>query len=379
MKILYIAYYTVLRNFRDKRSQSLTLLFPILLILILGSALKFAYEPSNISRIKVAYYSKVQNDVSNHFESFLESKGIKDIIQIEPAANYEQGIKLLKDKKVSSFIYIPVSNGNNSAVTKKPSIEVYQNEGDALNASIIRNVLNSYVNGANTVFVLYSMGAKNINYKVYENIKEMPITTKGTVPRAIDYYAVTMLALTLMYGALFGSFSMSEDIKGKTYIRIKSSPTSPYTNYLGKTLGTIVTLIIQMCILVMFTKYVYHANWGSNLGMIFFLGVIFSVLTTALGIMAFALTNDATRASGVINILVVFFTFISGGYAKINADGTWFEKFSYISPNKLFQTAVFNTIYGGPSGQTNLCIAALIGLIVIMFTVSSIAGRRNFD
>jgi hypothetical protein len=115
------------------------------------------------------------------------------------------------------------------------------------------------------------------------------------------------------------------------------------------------------------------------MGMVFLLASLFSILTTSLGIMAYAITNDPGRASGVINILAVFFTFISGGYAKINADGTWFEKFSYISPNKLFQTATFNTIYGGPSSQTNLCILAIIGLTIIMFIVATVVGRRSYD
>ena len=48
----------------------------------------------------------------------------------------------------------------------------------------------------------------------------------------MDYYAITMLALTLMYGALYGSFGMAEDIEEKTVIRIKSSPTKEYENYI---------------------------------------------------------------------------------------------------------------------------------------------------
>lgn len=379
MKVLTIAYYTIKRNFRDRKSISLTLLFPIMLILILGTALNSAYSPKKISKINVAYKSEDPGAFSNNFMAFLKSKDIKGLLQIKDVKTYDAGIKLVNAKDASALIYIPKNYSEDVYNDKKAFVQVYQSEDNALNSTIVKNIVDSFINGAKTIGVLNKMGVSNPSYGVYKNIVDKPITTTGTIPRAIDYYAVTMLALTLMYGALYGSFGMAEDKTEKTYIRIKSSPTKPYINYIGKTLGAIVTLILQMVILVLFTKYAFHANWGPNMGMIFFLGTLFSVFAVSLGIMAYAVTNDAMRASGIINILVVFFTFISGGYAKLNADGTWFEKFSYISPNKLFQTATFNNIYGGAGSQTQLCILALIGLTVIMFIIASVAGRRSFN
>lgn len=379
MKILTIAYYTIIKNFRDKRSISLTLLFPIMLILILGTALNSVYSPVKLSNIQVAYLNEDKGEASRQFDVFLQSDNIKKLLSVTKVNTYEEGMDQIKNNKTGSFIYIDGNYTRDARLDKKSIIKVYQSNGSSLNASIVKNIVDSYSNGANTIMTLNKMGYQTFNYNTYKNIDEKTITTNGTMPRAIDYYAVTMLALTLMYGALYASFGMAEDRTEKTYIRIKSAPIKSYVNYLGKTLGTIVTLILQAILLILFTKYAFHVNWGSNLPMIIILSALMSILVTSLGIMAYAITNNAMRASGIINILVVFFTFISGGYAKINAAGTWFETFSYISPNKVFQTAVFNTVYNGQAGQTELCIAAMIGLAAVMFLISTVLGRREFN
>jgi ABC-2 type transport system permease protein len=379
LKILTVAYYTIIKNFRDKKSFCLTVLFPILLILILGTALNQAYAHNKITKINVVYLSEDKGEMPKQFDKFLNSTSIRSLLTVHKVKSYAEGKKQVDDKNATSFIFINSKYTSNVLAGKKSVIEVYQSNDNILSISVVKNIIDSFANGANTMTALYKMGATDGTYKVYKNIKEMPIKTTGTEPRAIDYYAVTMLALTLMYGALYGTFNMAEDKLEKTYIRIKSAPMKAYENYLGKILGTLATLVLQALMLIFFTKFVYHSNWGSDLTTIILISILFSFCTAAIGIMAFSLTNDAMKASGIINVLVVFFTFISGGYAKISADGTWFEKFSYISPNKLFQTAIFNTIYGGSAQQVKFCIIALVLLTVVMLTIATVFGRRELN
>jgi ABC-2 type transport system permease protein len=377
LKILNVAYYTIVKNFRDRKSLSLTVLFPILLILILGTALNQAYAPDKIDKIGVVYLSQDQGDLSKKFEDFLNSDSIKSLLSVQKVKSYAEGKKQVDDKNAASFIFINSKYTSNAMKGQKSIVEVYQSNDNLLSISVVKNIIDSFVNGANTMTALYKMGSSDGTYKSYSNIKEMPIKTAGSEPRAIDYYAVTMLAMTLMYGALYGTFSMAEDKLEKTYIRIKSAPMKAYENYLGKIIGTLVTLVLQALMLIFFTKFVFQCNWGANMTAIILISVLFAFCTSALGIMAFSLTNDSMKASGILNVLVVCFTFLSGGYAKINADGTLFEKLSYLSPNKLFQTAIFNTIYGGSAQEAQLCILALIGLTIVMLTIATIFGRRE--
>lgn len=379
MKILNIAYYTILRNLRDKRSLALTLLFPIFLILILGSALSKIYSPGTISKITTAYINEDRGEMGKQFENFLNRKEIKDLLEIKKVASYDDGIKLIKANNAEELIYIPSDYSSNVAVGKKSEIKVYQNINDPVDSSIIRNIIDSFTNGANTMVAIYKMGSIAKGYSSGDMIKDMPMSENGNVPRAIDYYAVTMIGMTLMYGTLYASFGMAEDKYTNTYIRIKSSPTRDYENFIGKTLGTIATLVLEVLIIIGFTKFVYHVNWGTNIPMVIFLSVLFSIFATGLGIFAYSVTNSTTRASALLNILALCLTFVSGGYAKIPYTGSTFDKIVSFVPNKMFQTSVFNTIYGGPVSETHTCIIGLIGITIVLFAISSTVGRRTLN
>lgn len=379
MKIFNIAYYNVLRNFRDRKSISLTLFFPVLLILILGTALNNVYGPKTIDRINVAYVNEDRGEMSKQFDTFLKISSIQKWLKVTRVNSYDKGMKLIKDKKDETLIYIKANYSKEISLGEKANIEVYQNQINELHVAAVKSIVDSFINGANTMETVAKMGAVNQSYIDSENIKDMPITTNGNIPRAIDYYAVTMLAMTLMYGTLFASYAMAEDKAENTYIRIKASPIKPYINYMGKTLGTFVTLALEAAILILFTNIVYHVNWGTNMPMILLLSGLFAIFATALGIFAYSIFNNSRKAAALLNIITVFFTFVSGGYAKIGNAGSAFDKLASFVPNKMFHTAMFNTIYGGSISQTQTCIVGLIGITVVLFIIASVFGRRAFN
>ncbi len=381
MKIFHIAYYTMIRNFRDKKSILLTLGLPILLILIIGTALNSADSPKTLDKISVAYVNEDKGAISKEFDAFLNIDDIKYFIDVREEKSYEDGIKLINEKKVEALIYIKNDFSGSISNEKKAVIEVYESPLNELHVSVVKSIVESFINRVNTMEVMYKMNADLSNQKFIQDksIMDMPITAKGNIPRAIDYYAVTMLAVSLMYGTLFASYAMAEDKFENTYIRIKSSPTKAYINYLGKTLGTIATLLLEAILLIVFTKYAYHVNWGSNIPMVLFLSSLFSVFVTGLGIMAYVITNDEKKSGTFLNILTVFLTFISGGYVKINFNGIIFDKLVAFVPNKMFQTAMFNTIYDGSMHQTQACIIGLIVITVMIFFIVAGFGRRVLD
>jgi len=381
MKIFHIAYCTMLKSFRDRKSIILTLVLPALLIFILGTALSGIDSPRSLDKISVAYVDEDHGEISKEFDALLNADDIKNLIHIKEVTSYEDGIELMNNKKVQMLIYIKSNFSDSIEKGKKAAINVYENDSKGLHSIVVKSIVEGFISNANTIEVIHKIGTeqKAQTFVHSKSIIDIPITTKGNIPGAIDYYAVTMLAMTLMYGTLNASYSMAEDKFENTYIRIKSSPTKAYINYLGKTLGTIATLLLEAIILIVFTKYVYHVNWGSNIPMILFLCSLFSIFATGLGIMSYAVINDAKKSEGLLNILVVFFTFISGGYVKIGSPGGIFDKLVVFAPNKMFQTSMFNTIYDGPINQTQTSIIGLIFITAMVFLIAVSFGRRALD
>lgn len=383
MRIFHVAYYTILRNLRDKKSMASMLLLPIVLILILGNALSGAFTVDNMDSIPVCYLNSDKGAMSKYFDDFLDSEEIKDLLSVKKVDTFDEGKSLVNDKKARALIIISEDYSKDIEAGKKADIEVYTSRYSEFSASVVNNVIDSFIDGANTVEAMQRLNASNFNYTRAESIVESSITTNGKRPRAIDYYAVTMLVMILMYGTQYGCHGIGEDYLENKGKRIKTTPIKSYEQFIGITLGHVFTVMCQSVVLILFTKYAYKANWGGNMPGILLISFTLSVLAIALGMMLSVLLKDRMKASAVLSLIVPIMTFIAGGYAPLNAGSSAFAKIMYISPSYLAQTALFNTIYG-QSITTNIqllntteCIGIMWAVTIIMFIIASVSGRRE--
>lgn len=382
MNILHVAYYTVLRNLRDRKSMTSMLLMPIILILILGSALSSNYAVSDVGKTPVAYLNKDKGEGSKHFDEFLKNDEVEKMLSVRKVETFEEGKDLINNNKVNGLIVINEDYTDQLSAGNKGTIEVYTGK-KGFRVSFIQNIVDSFINGANTITAVQRLGSTNMNYVREDNIEEMPITTEGKVPRAIDYYAITMLVLILMYGAQYGCHGMGEDYMEENGKRIRVTPIKPYEHFIGKVIGTVFTIECQAIILILFTKFVYKANFGDNILAIIFISFTLATFATALGIMLTMVTGDRMKASSIISLAIPVLTFIAGGYTKIEAGNSLFSKIMYISPNYLAQSAMFNSIYGEPVTSniqllsSTQCIMLLWILTAVAFLAASVFGRRR--
>lgn len=382
MNILHVAYYTVLRNLRDRKSMAMMLLMPIITILILGSALSSTYAVSDVGKTPVAYLNKDRGEGSKYFDEFLKNDEIEKMLSVKEVQTLEEGKNLISNNKVNGLIVINEDYSDLLSAGNKGTIEVYTGK-KGFRVSFIQNIIDSFINGANTVTAVQSLGSTNVNYTREDNIEEMPITTEGKVPRAIDYYAITMLVMILMYGAQYGCHGMGEDYMEENGKRIRVTPIKPYEHFIGKTIGTVFTIECQAIVLIFFTKFVYKANFGPNIPAIIFISFTLATFSTGLGAMLTMVTGDRSKASSILSLAIPVLTFISGGYAKIEAGNSLFSKIMYISPNYLAQSAMFNSIYGEPVTSniqllsSTQCIMLLWILTAIAFLAASVFGRRR--
>jgi len=373
MKIISITYYTILRNLRDIRSLLFMVFSQILIILILGTALGGTFKLSDIDKVKVAYL-KNGSEISKSFDKFLSGSKSKETLAVLKVSTYEEGIKLIKEKRVTSFIVI-----DDKALSKEDDvIKVVSSEKGSFRASIVQNFVDSFLYEANLSEAIAKINGVNKSYKSSKNIEEVSILSKGKKPRAIDFYAVTMLIMMIMYGASYGSWEIGEDIFGDIGKRTRSTPIKPHQLFIGKTLGSIFTLYLEALVIIFFTKLVYKVNWGPNLGVILLITFLMCMLTTGFGIMVTMLCKDHYTANRMLSILTPLFTFLSGGFFTTHFNKT-LEKATDFLPNKLAHTAIFNTIY--PTHPDSMykvkwSIIVIISLLIITFLISILSERR---
>ncbi|AIQ26134.1 MULTISPECIES: ABC transporter permease [unclassified Paenibacillus] len=371
MNILYIAYYTIITNVRDYRTFVKRLFMPLLITLILGTALQGVFEPTKLEKTSVVYYNADAGDVSRNFDEFLKLEAITTLLNVKEVKSEEEGMTSVKDGDASAFIYLNQDYSKAIMDKKKSAISIYSNNVKNSRVTIVQNIVDSFIIGANTTEALAKLDSK-MNYDAKSGgIEEVPVSVGGKTPGSMDYYAVTMLMLTLMAGALYGSDEMSQDFTGALGRRLRSSPMRPMQHFVGKIIGCVTLLFVQAMIVYFFTKVAFDANWGANPGMIMLVVLTLAVLSTALGVMISMLSKDQARSTSILNMLVPIMTFIGGGYVKLDL-----EQLMYLSPNYLGQTIIFNNIYGGTIGSAS-CFIALWTIIAVIFIISGWGARRK--
>lgn len=368
-QILTVLKYSLLRHLRNTGDTVLQMIvFPIVLILILGLALSPTFEHREVDPTPVAYFSQDKGILAQHFEQFLASPDVARLVEVHSVQSRRQGLEMLKNREVFALIELDTAEGGAFSLTGHPSFP--------LRKAIVENVLESFVNGANAVHAMAAMGATAPEFDyVAGAIVDRPISASGLTPGAMDYYGVTMLVMIVMYGSLYASAGMATSYLGPIGRRIKISPIRAAQQYVGLVLANVVTVYGQVLIIIAFTHFAFKVNWGENLPLVLLIAFVLVVLSIGLGTMVVMLTRDETRAIGLLNPLIVFFTFVAGGYFKIDLPGVA-SYIQYLSPNYLAQTAIFNTIYKGPAQQTMATLAGMLLIIIATFAVAMLAQRR---
>lgn len=377
MKVLNIAYYTIIRNFRDRKTLSLMLLLPIMLILILGSALGGVFSPNSISATTICYLKEDAGMMADHFDSFLESEEIAALIEVRPVGSKEEAVELIKKREATALIIVPKGFSESVQKGEKAVLEVYSSKYSSFRASIIQSIVTGFVNGTKAQLTVRQLGAQDQEFALYDNLQEVAVSLQGNAPRAIDYYAVTMLVMTIMYGTSYGNFAMKEEKRLNTNIRLASAPISYSEVILGKLLGSVVTVFSQAMLIILFTKVVFKVNWGGNIGFVIFICFSLTLLSVGLGIMVSNLGRNPQATGALLNFGVNITTFLAGGYFPASQMSPVFEKVGYISPNFLAQQAMFNTIYGGSATETRNLILAIWAIAIITFIIAGLTERRN--
>jgi len=377
MKMLNIAYYTFIRNLRDKKSMALMLLMPVMLILILGTALNSAFEVSNIEKTKVYYINNDKGDIAKSFEAVIKSKEIKEMLEFIKTDEKETALNDVKTGKAAALIMIDSGVTDNIYSGESAEITVFEDANSYYGPLVVENFVKSFANGINAGIATQMLGNPNVTYGQKNMIDNKPVSASGKIPKAMDYYAVTMLVLIIMYGSLYGLFGFGDDYLGSMRTRLLSSPVNLFSHLSGKLIGTISSVFAQAFVLILFTKYVYKANWGTNVFEIILITLVLCIFTTAIGIMLVILIKNKDAAGALMQTIIPVMTFISGGYFKIITDNKIYNTIKMFMPSNLGQTAYFNSIYGDTPDQTYFCLAVLGIMIAIIIAVSSVVGRRR--
>ncbi|KOP78303.1 hypothetical protein AMS59_10510 [Lysinibacillus sp. FJAT-14745] len=375
MNILTQIFYSGKRILMDPKPIFVRLLSFMVIILILGTAFKNQFSVTSLDKVKVAYSNADSGQLGELFiKSMIGSEEIKSLAEFEQVHSLDEGREILNNEEAVAFIFIPdgFSKQGESEGTSK-TIEVYLAKSSGVDTTIVRNVVDSLVNGMNTAGVVATMSG-NLQMEQANSdtsLEEVPLTNSKSAT-AIGYYSIAMLLMFLLRGQEYGASGMGEDYLGTVGDRLKLSPIKPFEQYLGKTIGLSLVTFLQGMVIILFTKYVYDVDWGNHFAVIVLVVFVFSLLSTTLGGMLTILTQDSVKADAIANIVTLGSTFLIGGFVIVD-----FGAFAAIAPSYYAKSAIFNVVYNDQLGPAFVNIGQMLAITMLFAVTSILVSRRK--
>jgi len=376
MNILRIIKKDFVLNLRDFKANAMMVLFPIVLIIILGAAFSGVFKQTiELGDVTVLYTVDIgksgDQSFEKAFESFRETLTEELGISFEKTDDVEMGMESMNYYRYSAYLRI---SGN------PREIKLYKNEKHNLTASLMESALNSFIN---TYQAMSAIAVNNPSALAMPELKErrefVNVRSLDEKKQAgsLDYYAVTMMTLILLYASMTGFWSIRSDIEQRTASRTLSAPVRKYEFLTGKVLGSIIITLIQALVVVLFSGLILKAYWGEDPVTVALLLLSYSIMTVSIGVgLAFIFKNSGA-ANGVLNSVIPFFVFLGGGYIPLSVMGSTFEKISVISPVKWINLALLGVIYDNDYSKVLISIGINVVIAAVFILMAVLISRKG--
>jgi|GEM_PF-2453743 len=405
MKVLWSAYYEFIKNIRDIRVLFVLIAFPISIIILLGTAFDGNLTEDFKNRVKSGYVIPDNGQVGSGVKQLLEADDIKKVIDSVSYSTEVEAIKAMDEGKIDNYIVIPEDTSRKLENRQEAEIRI---EGKK-NIELVNTVLNSYIYSNNALSIAAKLTENNIEYQetngvqinnnnqeangarisnaiqnsndiqkpgeIWETFERItPADTK--LPEAIDYYSVLTLLQVVTMGSILGILIVTKNQESNIHIRLYALPTSKWTILWGKVIGNSIFLFLSCVVTVIFTKFVYHANWEGNLFIIGLVLIVLSFISIGMGIMIHSFTNSFVPALG-ISFLIMLFSSVAGGAIT---PAVTIQSLNIINPIYYSKVLIFGAIYNYPGIVMYKAAGGLLAILAVIYITSILKLRKvNYD
>lgn len=393
---------------KNRMSYLKLILFPIVLILILGSIFN-QNQDITIKPFSIAVWNQdtgvVDGSKRTSFgdllvEKVLKSKESSVIMDVKEAGGSEEGQKLVRSGKASVFIHIPGDFSNACEKDLKTDITLVVGSNQSIQGDFVENVLGRFLESIKTAEIdrneayrqatlahLSEDGVKKIMNHISGIVQEsvsVPKDTGGTGRKpiaAMQYYSIGMMVMFSIITAFTIIHSMLDEKLNCTYFRIQTTPVRSFQYSAGKLAGIIFAMVMQMLVLVAFTYVVLGMKWG-NLFYSLAVTLIYGFAIGSIVLLAGFLSKNHRAISGVSTPILFIFSFLGGSIVPRDTFPKSFGFVQNIVPNGQAIDAYIRIAQGGNLNDilSNLFVLFLTGVAFFAATLilfKNKGGNRN--
>lgn len=363
--------YTIKRELRDKVSLFLMLLFPIILVLIVGTCLRSDFEAPIFNKARIAIVNLDETyDYANVLVDIFKSEKVEKFIDVDTdITTLDDAYEKYLSKDIDAYIEIP--KGYAKSIMDGSSIDIVLNERgeNSQEINITKQVLNEFTTRLNLL-----KKDRNINVDANFDADTIVVSSinKNHIPTSMDYYGVTLVILICLYGSLYIVRMISDTLLDETGMRLKTITDKEYKIECGLALGSILVVILQVLLLIAIFKMGYKVYYGEHIFKIFVLLVSLILFSNAMGVFIIKLFKNYNLSYVFLNVLILGSTFISSGFVVLDlGDGLFSKIVENFLPNAICQNTIFSVIYNTNAVDftNSLCTILIETLVVVLLSL----------
>lgn len=300
--------------FRQKINIIMMIIFPVILIFIMGKSLNGLMTiDENIFNNKVIYYrvnAPIENEVDlQRFYDFMIHFEKNTNVKFIENNNYKEVIDDVNNNKAICFMDFYDNDINYFRSEKTESTE----------STVFRNLYEQYMKKYTFLQSIYKSNPEKIkevlDYEIKILLKDEGIEKKQV--NAFTYYTFAQLILIILYISNLTSISMYKGEYLHTKTRFKGLKINKINILLSKIALGIAIGILQIIIVYIVSTKFFNVSWGGNLLYIFMVLFSLIIFSSALGIFMSTIFSNKETCYMVNNILIIIMGFLGGSYVPI--------------------------------------------------------------
>ncbi|HDP69310.1 MAG TPA: ABC transporter permease [Actinobacteria bacterium] len=357
-KFVRIGLKDILITLRDAPALAILLGMPMIIILILGSALGSLGSDSEMARIDVAIVNLDEGDIGKEIvEGITEGEELEELFDTQVLDDAEEAREGLERGNLAALLVIPEDFSDKINDSKPVKMNVFIDPGKEISASIFQNVVQSIairiasasvaVQTAKDVFVESKMVADERDFSRHMDKVVKEITADDALSAVdvlesniekerkiteLDFYGTGMTIMFLLFGSMFGAFSLVKEREEKTLSRLLITPTSKTSIIGGKMLGIFFVGVVQFLVLFLFTV-ILGVHWGENLFGVFLLALGVLLAMTGLSVLFSSVAKNVRSVGAIAPLVVIVMALAGGSLFPVSTMPEWLQPIRYLTIN----------------------------------------------
>lgn len=384
MNFIAIVVFEIRRTLRRPMFLVFQIIFPLLLIFILGSALSNAFQVKDVALkpVQVAWVQEDSGSLAASVDGFLQAPEVKSVVRISRVAGREEAVRQVKAGEAEFAVIVPAAFSDNVMQGKEASWEWIpgNDRGQNLVAESVFQSFLDHTNGMQAAAIALGSSAATAPGAQPAEGSEASYVHVGKLNAKYEYsskqyYGASMLIMFLLYAGMGASLSLALEKEGHTLSRLNSTPVSEVTLLLGKVFGNFVLTLVQSAVIVGFTSIALDVDWGSSYLPIAVVCVSLSILSISLAVIGTALIKNTKSLQMVFQIPIMVMTFLSGGFTPLPEEGVLGHLREFTVNHWAFQS-LLNNMLGSDSSIVWHQTGMLAAIAATILALSVLAYRK---